>query len=95
MRAPSPGRLVPRQPLRADRLEHIIKRGMFESLYREFVEGGHEDYASVALDSFCHLEAGQPRHLDVEESQVRVQLGDAGGSVDAIAREMDDLQLGP
>jgi hypothetical protein len=68
---------------------------MLESLQRVFVEGGHEHHPGVALDALRHLEAGQAGHLDVEEGQVGLQLGDAGGGVDAVARQVDDLQFRP
>mmetsp|Transcript_53828 Transcript_53828/g.149367 ORF Transcript_53828/g.149367 Transcript_53828/m.149367 type:complete len:254 (+) Transcript_53828:886-1647(+) len=83
------------QALRFQGLEQIVHRTGFEGLDRVLVIGGHEDDARGALDALGHFEAGQARHLDVEEGQVGLQGRDGLGGLDAVGGRADDLQLRP
>ena len=72
------------------RLQHVVERLLLERGDRELVVGGDEDDARPPFDSLRHLEAGQARHLDVEEGEVGLERGDPLGRLDAVAGDGDD-----
>jgi hypothetical protein len=48
------------------------------------VVGGDEDHLDSWIQQLEHLEAIEPGHLDVEEHQVRLQLGGGAYRIEAV-----------
>lgn len=81
------------QPRRGERLEQVIDRAKVEGLDRMAVIGGREDHAAVAGTGPRHLEAAPAGHPDVEEGEVRAQVGDRRERFVAVFAGGHDLQL--
>ena len=75
--------------------QNIVNGFSFKGLNRKFIKSGDEDHARCAFDALRHFQPCEAGHADVQKSQVRHQLGNALGCLNAIARHMHDVQLGP
>ena len=82
------------EPNRVDRLEQVVDRVDLERLDGMLIIRGDEDdvrrRARVEHPA-RDLEAGQPRHLHVEEHEVGLQAVDGRQRFHAVARLSDDL----
>src|SRR5690606_36826874 len=81
------------EALRLEGLQQVVQRVRLEGLQGELVVGGDEDGHRHPLDAypFEHAEAVEPRHLDIEEDQVRLHFADRFDRLDpvlALPREL-------
>ena len=85
-----------RKALLGDRLEQIVERGDLERADRILVVRGHEDHRRHALrsDRVDDREAVHPRHLHVEQHQVRRLLANDGDRLASVARFRYGLDAG-
>ena len=82
------------EPRRIHRLQQVVDRVHLERLDGVLIVRRDEDDVRrrVRLEHPPRdLEAGQPRHLDVEEHDVRLQAVDGRQRLDAVAGLADDL----
>jgi hypothetical protein len=82
------------EPRLIHRLHQVVDGVDLERLDGVLVEGGHEDDVRRGLvlhHAARHLEAVEPRHLDVEEHDVRLQPFDGRQRFDAVAGLADDF----
>ena len=83
------------EPRIVDGLEHIVDGARLEGLHRETIVGGdeHDHRQLVRLQLGQHVEARQPRHLDVEEHEVGLLFADRVERLAAVAALPDDLDV--
>ena len=82
------------EPRRIDRLQQVVDRVDLERLDGVLIVRGDEDDLRrrvVAEHPPRDLEAGEPRHLDVQEHDVGLQLVDRGQRLDTVAGLADHL----
>ena len=82
------------EALGAERLQQVVDRVHLERADRVTVVGGDEDDGDVAADELEHVEPVELRHLDVEQQQVRLQLGRGLHGLEAVGALGDDLDVG-
>ncbi len=80
------------ESLLRDRLEEVVERPRFERADRIFVVRRDEDDQRRAVEQLQHFEPVELRHLDVEQQDVGIVLGDGLDrfeSVGALRHELD------
>src|SRR5712671_1215782 len=83
------------EPGRIGGLEHVVRGSLLERGEGVLVVGRHEHDMAAAAHLARHLEAGEPRHLDVEEQHVGRMRFDLPQGRDAVARLRDDVKIRP
>ena len=78
------------QARRFHRLHQVVERAVLEGLHRVLVEGGDEDQMRATTDQARGLDAGQARHVHVEEADVGLQRFEAFDRLAAVARLRHD-----
>ena len=78
-----------------DRLEQVVERMRLERVDREAVEGRHEDDHRHAFLRHAreHVQTREPRHLDIEEHEVRRVLLDGRERSTTVGALGDDLDI--
>ena len=86
------------QPDALDRLQQIVHRFEAKGLYRILVESGSEDdvrQVDIHLAELAHYsQTVQPRHLNVHEHQVRLQLLNQLDRLQTMPRRSQYLNIG-
>ena len=84
-----------RQPRAVHRLQQVVERRQFERIDRVLIVGGAEDHRRPRLaQRRGDIEAARAGHLNVEQHQIRRQLGDPLGRLHAVVGLADDLHIG-
>src|SRR5882762_8261276 len=83
------------EPRRIGGLEHVVRGSLLERRKGVLVVRRHEHDVAAAAYLPRHLEAGQPRHVDVEEQHVGRMRFDLPQGRDAVAGECDDVEFRP
>lgn len=78
------------------RLEEIVDGAGFECFNGVLIEGGddHDNGQSAAIEISNYVEAAHDRHLEVQEHQVGLKLGDLFQGLAAVLGLADYLDLG-
>jgi hypothetical protein len=82
------------EPCCTERLHHIVDGALLERRDRVLVVRGHEHDVAATAGGLRHLEARQPRHLDVEEHHLRLAALHRVERLDAVLGLGDDAQAG-
>lgn len=82
------------QALVRHRFEQVVDRRLVECLDRIFVMGRHEHDMHVR-DEAGHFQPVDAGHPDVEKREIGALRIELGQRVDAVARQPDDVELGP
>jgi hypothetical protein len=84
-----------RQAGAGDRLQQVVGRRQLEGVHRVVIEGRAEDDVRARLaERGRDVESGGARHLDVQEDDVRRDLGDALRRLAAVLGLAGDLHVG-
>ena len=81
--------------LGGDRLQYIVDRSLLEGVDSIFVVSGDKDDVTGIADRCRHVESVLDRHTDVEESDLRLELGRQRQRLLAVLCLGDDLELRP
>ena len=83
------------EPRIVDRLQYVVDGACLKRLHRESVIRRHEDdhRQLMRLQFGEHIEAGESRHLDVEEHEVRAVLANRLERLAAVAAFADDFDV--
>ena len=84
-----------REPRLVDRLQKVIERTLREGLDRVVIVRGDEYEMRAAADVVRGIDAGETRHVDVEEADVGMPLVEQPHRLPAIPRLGHDLELRP
>ena len=81
------------EALVGERLEQVVERVNFEGAQRVLVVRGDEDDDRRAVEQLQHFEAVELRHLDVEQEEVGIVLGDCLHRFESVRALGDDLAV--
>ena len=76
-------------------LQDVVDGIAVEGFDRVLVVGRHEHHMRARIDAPGELEAGEPRHADVEERHLGLLLVDPAQRLDAVGGERQHFELGP
>jgi len=79
--------------LAAERLQEVVNGVDFECLHGVLLVGRDEDNGHVRFNEFEHLEPVEFRHLNIEEEEVRLQVGRCLDRLVAVGTLSHDLNV--